>query len=229
MISPTFSIMYAKQLILPLAVTSLASAQETVLGVYIYHRHGDRTTKSYPPTVLTDLGYYQVHTSGQAYNARYINSSSPTAIYGISSPTVDNSQITVLAPADDPVLQNSAAGFLQGLYPPLGSSSSQTLANGTVVEAPLNGYQLIPVNTYASSTGSNSENSAWLQGSTGCLKAEVSSNEYFSSDEYHTTANQSYDFYQSLLPVINSTFTSAADTYKNAYTSKPSHLAPVPI
>ena len=46
-----------------LLVASLASstiAAETVLGAYIFSRHGDRTAKSTPPAVLTDLGYQEV-------------------------------------------------------------------------------------------------------------------------------------------------------------------------
>jgi hypothetical protein len=37
-----------------------AAAAETVIGAYIFSRHGDRTAKSTPPTVLTDLGYQEV-------------------------------------------------------------------------------------------------------------------------------------------------------------------------
>jgi hypothetical protein len=77
---------------------------------------------------------------------------------------VKTSQLSVEAPVDA-VLQNSAAGFLQGLYPPVQQVSR--LANGTEVSAPLGGYQLIPVNAVASASSSaNSENSAWLQGRT---------------------------------------------------------------
>jgi hypothetical protein len=47
-----------------LSFVPLIQAQETVLGAYIFHRHGDRTSKSWPPVLLTDLGYTQVHASG---------------------------------------------------------------------------------------------------------------------------------------------------------------------
>jgi hypothetical protein len=93
------------------------------------------------------------------------------------------------------------------------------------VEAPLNGFQLIPVNAVASASSSaNSENSAWLQGSSGCENAIISSNNYFISAEYMQKYNSTFAFYQSILPVINGTFTAATDTFKNAYTSKfPKH------
>jgi hypothetical protein len=79
-----------------------------------------------------------------------------------------NSQLNVVAPFDV-VLQNAAQGFLQGLYPQVGSAlGTQTLANGSRIKAPLGGYQLIPVNDISSaSSNANSENSASLQGSSG--------------------------------------------------------------
>ncbi|KUJ22365.1 histidine acid phosphatase-like protein [Mollisia scopiformis] len=211
--------MLAKQFIVVSSLLPLISAQETVLGVYIFHRHGDRTTKSYSPTSLTDLGYQQVWQSGDFYRARYVDSTATSPIHGIASNIVKNSQLSVEAPVDN-VLQNSAAGFLQGLYPPVGATlGSQTLANGSSVEAPMNGFQLIPVNAVQSaSTGANSENSAWLQGQSGCNNAIISSNNYFFSSEYMQKLNSTKSFYQSILPVINGTFTSATDTFKNAYT-----------
>lgn len=212
--------MLASQVLFLSSLLPLISAQETVLGVYIFHRHGDRTTKSYAPTTLTDLGYQQVWQSGNFYRSRYVDSTATSPIFGIASNVVKNSQLSVEAPVDT-VLQNSAAGFLQGLYPPVGSTlGSQSLANGSSVEAPLNGFQLIPVNAVQSaSTGANSENSAWLQGQSGCNNAIVSSNNYFFSPEYLEKLNSTKSFYQNILPVINGTFTSATDTFKNAYTS----------
>jgi hypothetical protein len=213
--------MLAKQLLLAASLLPAIHAKETVLGVYIFHRHGDRTSKSWPPASLTDLGYTEVYSSGNFYRNRYIDDSASATIFGISSNLVDNSQLNVQAPVDD-VLQNSAAGFLQGLYPPVGATlGSQKLGNGSTVEAPMGGFQLIPVNAVASAVSStNSENSAWLQGSSGCNNAIVSSNDYFYSTEYMDLLNSTAAFYQNILPVINTTFTAKTDTFKNAYTSK---------
>jgi hypothetical protein len=195
-----------------LALLPLIQAQETILGVYIFHRHGDRTAKSWTPVNLTDLGYSQVYGSGDYYRSRYISGSSAKKVYGVNENVVKLTQLSVEAPVDV-VLQNSATGFLQGLYPPVGATlSSAALANGSSVSAPLNGYQLIPVNAVASAaSGANSENSAWLQGSSGCNNAIISSNNYFSSQEYLTTLAETKTFYQNLLPVINGTFTSATE------------------
>ena len=213
--------MLAKQLLFLSSLVPILQAQETVLGVYIFHRHGDRTSKNFAPTSLTDLGYSQVYAAGDFYRNRYIDTNASSKIFGISSDLVKNSQLSVQAPVDT-VLQNSAAGFLQGLYPPVGATlGTQTLANGTHVEAPLGGFQLIPVNAIASAASSaNSENSQWLQGQSGCNNAIVSSNNYFFSEEYMTELNKTLNFYHSVLPVINGTFTLAQDNFKNAYLSK---------
>jgi hypothetical protein len=120
------------------------------------------------------------------------------------------------------VLQTLASGFFQRLYPPVGTAlGSAKLANGSSVETLLNGFQLIPVNAVASAaSAANFENSAWLQGQSGCNNAIASSNNYFYSPEYLNKLNSTANFYQSVLPVINGTFTSTTTTFKNAYTSE---------
>lgn len=190
------------------------SAAETVLGAYIFHRHGDRTSKSTPPASLTDLGYHEVLGAGTNFHDRYIADGSATQIFGIQSETVKLSQLAVSAPLDN-VLQNSAAGWLQGLYPPVGGASNQTLRNGTVVEAPLNGYQLIPISI--TNSGSGSEDNPWLQSSSSCNNALISSNEFFSSDIYLEYLNSTTDLYKSVAPAVNATFTESQLTFKNAY------------
>lgn len=199
--------------LLPLPLTQAA---ETVLGLYIFSRHGDRTTKAYPPTKLTDLGYNEIFSSGTWFRETYINGTSP--INAIEPNIVKLSQIAALAPLDN-VLMTSAMGFLQGLYPPVGATlGSQTLGNGTVVAAPLDGFQLIPIQTVT--TGTGSEDSAWLQGASNCANAEVSSNNYFTSPEYMALLNSTQAFYSSILPTINTTFNASQSNFQNAYSSK---------
>ena len=204
---------------LALAFLPLASCVDTVLGVYMFHRHGDRANdKSHPPTALSSLGYNQVYNSGQYYRSRYVQRGAAFPIVNLNPDLVLQSQIQASAPADN-VIQNSAMGFLQGLYPPVGLiNSAQTLANGTTVSAPMNGYQLIPISIQ--STGTGSEDESWLQDATQCNNAEISSNAYYYSPEYNTLLSSTRDFYQSLLPIINGTFNSTQSTFKNAYTSK---------
>ncbi|KAK2877843.1 hypothetical protein FQN49_001136 [Arthroderma sp. PD_2] len=204
-------------LTLSAAVALLApiSAAETVLGAYIFSRHGDRTSKSTPPTVLTDLGYRQVYLSGKYYRDRYISSSSSSQVLGISSDIIAPGEITASAPQDE-VLQKSALAFFQGLYPPAGKEAKATLRNGTVIETPMNGYQLIAIEQVKS--GSNSENVAWLQSASSCQNAKLSSNNYFVSDEYRELLKSTDGFYKSLTPMLNRTFAADKINYKNAYT-----------
>ncbi|KAK3112886.1 hypothetical protein LTR53_010361 [Teratosphaeriaceae sp. CCFEE 6253] len=201
--------------VLPLAFAQTSSS-ETVLGVYMFHRHGDRTAKSTPPANLTDLGYQEVYTSGEYYRNRYIASDATYRINGMDADLVKQSQIAVSAPADT-VLQNSATGFLQALYPPVGTDlDTETLRNGTVVTSPMEGYQLIPISLVTS--GSGSEDNSWLQSASGCAAAVISSNNYFTSAEYMGLLNSTHDLYQSIVPAINGTFNSSTSSFKNAYT-----------
>ncbi|KAK7969792.1 hypothetical protein PG996_001771 [Apiospora saccharicola] len=204
-----------------MALASLPLAQsETVLGVYIFHRHGDRTPKSHPPANLTSLGAEEVFLSGSYYRNRYVASDASSPVRGLSHDIAVQSQVSVTAP-DDAVLHNSAQVFVQGLYPPVGRLSAQQLANGTSVEAPLGGYQYVPVKAVAaasSSTRADAENNEWLQGGSGCGNAMVSSNNYFASPEYQQTYADSKGFYQSLLPVIGGTFDADKANFKNGYT-----------
>lgn len=200
-------------LLLAASLTAHLVDAERVLGAYIYARHGDRTPKVFGTTYLTDLGYREVFDTGAYYNNRYI-SNSPQHIEGIEEYIVKLSQINASSPLD-PVLQNSATGFLQGVYPPAGMKASQTLGNKTVVEAPLNGYQLIPVEILSSNQ--NSEANSWLQGSSGCNKAIISSNNYYASDSYKSLLASTKGFYESLAPMLNRTFTREEMSFKNAY------------
>ena len=219
--------MRAPQVFLLIVALPFSHAAETILGVYIFSRHGDRTAKSTPPANLTDLGYQEIVTSGTYFRNRYIASNATSRIAAVNSDLVKQSQITVSAPLDT-VLMNSAQGFLQGLYPPVGSTlGSNTLRNGTTVQTPLNGYQLIPIQTVASGTGS--EDSAWLQGSSNCTKALVSSNNYYTSPSYMTLLHDTADFYKSLSPMVNNTFGPNDTSFKNAYLSKlPAYVAVSP-
>jgi hypothetical protein len=197
--------------LLPLTVA------ETIVGVYVFSRHGDRTAKSTPPTVLTDLGYSEVFTSGTWFRNRYIASNASSQIAGIASDLVSLDQLAISAPFDN-VLMPSATGFMQGMYPPAGSQQGSTsLRNGSTVQSPLNGYQIIPIEQTTSGTGS--ESSAWLQGSSNCANALKSSNNYFASDEFNSLLQSTQGFYNGLAPMINGTFTLAQTSFKNAYTS----------
>ena len=203
-----------------LSLLPLTTVAETVIGVYIYSRHGDRTSKSTPPTVLTPLGYSEIFASGSYYRDRYISSNASSPIAGISSNLVNFAQISASATYDT-VLMPSAQGFLQGLYPPVGVTlGAESLRDNRSVETPLNGYQLIPVQTVT--TGTGSEDSAWLQGASNCANAITSSNGYFLSPEYQDLLSSTGGFYKDIVPVVNATFAADTVTYKNAYASRSS-------
>ncbi|TWU71391.1 hypothetical protein ED733_002474 [Metarhizium rileyi] len=182
--------------VLVLGMGSEAATNERVLGVFVFHRLGDRTAKIWTPVSLTALGANEVHSSGTFYRSRYISSSSDLHIIDMSSDFAVLSQLSVSSP----------------------SNPSETLGNGTKVEAPLGGYQYIPVDEVTSgATGSYAENNAWLQGNTNCNNAVVSSNNYFVSPEYKSTYSDTKDFYESLIPVINGTYAPSAANFKNGY------------
>ena len=206
--------MYLPQ-VLALSFLPFTLAQETVYGVYIFHRHGDRTPKITPPTKLTELGYQEIYTSGQFYRERYVADGAQFKIQGLSTDIAVASQLYVAAPLDT-VLQNSALGFVQGLYPAV-EGQSETLRNGTVIQAPLHGYQLIPIDLVEAGTGS--ENNGWLQDAVGCANADISSNNFFLSTEYQNLLNSTKAFYTNLTPVINATFSPSQISFKNAFTS----------
>ncbi|OLN95938.1 hypothetical protein CCHL11_05062 [Colletotrichum chlorophyti] len=202
--------------LLALGLVAAPAAAETVLGIYVFHRHGDRTAKKTPPVRFTDLGAYEVYTSGLHYGERYVRDNATAQIRSISADEVRPEQLAVTSPSDV-VLQSSANAFLQGFYPPVGTAN--TLANGSSVEAPLGGYQYVPVSAVSTAaTSQDAESSEWLQGGSGCGNAVVSSNNYFSSPEYAALAAESRDFYRSLLPVINGTFSEKSASFENAYT-----------
>jgi len=200
--------------LLALALVDLTNA-ERVLGAYIFQRHGDRTAKALAPTKLTDLGYTEEYLSGNFFNNRYISTGSAYHIEGISPKIVDLTQITASAPQDS-VIQNSGQAFLQGLYPQVGSAANETLRNGSIIQSPLNGYQLIPMSGVRS--GSGAENNAWLQSTSSCANAEVSSNNYFYSASYKELLSSTYKMYQSLAPFVGKNMKPSQLTYKNAYT-----------
>ncbi|KAI5865046.1 phosphoglycerate mutase-like protein [Durotheca rogersii] len=209
--------MALKALVVSLAALPFAKG-ETVLGVYIFHRHGDRTPKSLAPVNLTALGADEAFQSGGYYRSRYIAADASSPILGLSHDIAVSTQLNVISPPDS-VLQTSAIAFLQGAYPPVGVIGIQELANSSSVQYPLGGYQYIPVEAVATaSSNPNSENNEWLQGGSGCGNAMVSSNNYFQSAAYARTLEETRAFYGGLLPVIGGVFSPAQANFKNGYT-----------
>lgn len=91
--------LYSLSLALPLLALPLGGlAAETVHGVVVFSRHGDRTSKFFPPTQLTALGQNQMYNSGAFYRSRYIDPNSASYISGISAREIVSSQLYAAAP-----------------------------------------------------------------------------------------------------------------------------------
>lgn len=139
-----------------------------LIGVVLLARHGDRsgvvfqnyTTYNSTQGYLTPYGSVcsmlvfcavlkfsqsQEYALGRYLRQTYLDPTSPSYIQGIKTNVADIDQLFVRADAGGGnVILDSTYALLQGLYPPTPASNS-SLANGKTVEAPLGGYQYIPV------------------------------------------------------------------------------------
>ncbi|KAK4173142.1 putative lysosomal acid phosphatase [Triangularia setosa] len=178
---------------------------ETVHGVVVFTRHGDRTTKHYGAQELTRLGTTQNFQVGSDYRSRYIEAGSPQRILNISEFNYIPSEVYASAP-NQGILLNTATAFLQGLYPPLvdlnSETASQTLNNGSKSTSPLNGYQYVTLQ----GVSSNSPDAIWIKGDDGCPAVTSASQSFESSSEFTTRLSSTRDFYQTLYPVLQSVY-----------------------
>ncbi|KXT05580.1 hypothetical protein AC578_3703 [Pseudocercospora eumusae] len=203
----------AKTSVLLTALAATPAWSRTVHSVIVFNRHGDRTSKFYPNYQMTSLGAQQCYNSGSYYRSLYLNSSSPSHIAGISEDTADFNQLWASAP-DQPVLFQTALNFMQGLYPPLGSNKAQVLANGTTIEAPLDGYQYIHIQ----GEDEKSPDTIWLKGDDECPTYENASKSYRQSPQYLSLMNSTRDFYSQFSPLLSDILGGDQNlTYKNAY------------
>ncbi|RYP72141.1 hypothetical protein DL771_004375 [Monosporascus sp. 5C6A] len=191
-----------------LALASLlmsSAVAETVHGVVVFTRHGDRTTKHYGAQALTNLGATQNFQVGSDYRARYITAGSPHQILNVSEFNYVSSQLYATAPNQD-ILLNTATTFLQGLYPPLvglnSEIASQTLNNGSELMSPLNGYQYVTLQ----GVDANSPDAVWIKGDDGCPAITEASESFEDSVEFSTRIAATRDFYRSFFPVLQSVY-----------------------
>lgn len=205
-----------------LALASSASA-ETMIGAFIFGRHGDRLAK--PTTILTSLGAHQLSNSGKFYHDRYIDPTSPFYISGLNV-TYHESQFTAQAPNSD-VIQMSQYAFFQGLYPPLESLPqnmiqtaekeatplSLSLANGSSLVGPLDGYQYV----VAQGVDDDAPDSIWIKGDQFCPAYTNASNAYFNSQEFLSLNQSTLEFYQGLSAIVGKGIPKSKLNYGNAY------------
>jgi hypothetical protein len=202
--------------------------REQVWATVIFSLYGDRTPYILPQTyTLTPLGAQQLYSAGSGFRGRYVlagTSSSQngvsTLINGIAEFQLDSDQVTMESAADQFIVA-SAQAFMQGLYPPLQLASNDTfitsqssLANGSNIQAPLNGYQYPQIYT----ASRNDENSIWITGEVNCPAYTESSYEYYTSPEYATILDTTAGFYASLeQDFLNGVFTNSSVGYFDAY------------
>ncbi|KAE8149147.1 histidine phosphatase superfamily [Aspergillus avenaceus] len=213
-----------------LSSTLSASAQdlkEQVWAVFAYNLHGDSIPSALPrPKVLTPLGANEVYATGSFFRDRYVaihgNDSRPnTRIQGLSPYLLDNEDVDVVS-TTHPTGVASAQAFMQGLYPPLEKTlnaktyfdSSYRLANGSLVTAPLGGYQYPQINTLDTAVDPRSIK---VEGQTACSMHQVANTEYKSSPEVQRIKQDSAAFYSKIYPqVLSGVLDRSSANYANA-------------
>ena len=199
-----------------LAATAVA---ETVHGVVVFSRHGDRTTKWYGSQQLTSLGAEQNFQVGSDYRSRYLAEGSSHRIQGISEDQYVRTQIFASAP-DQAILSNTATAFLQGLYPPLADLdadlATQTLNNGSTSTSPLDGYQYVLLH----GINDNSPDTIWIKGDDACPAYKTASKSFKDSEVFAQREEDTRDFYASFEDVLSEGVYNIRPenlTYGNAY------------
>ncbi|KAI0384679.1 phosphoglycerate mutase-like protein [Hypomontagnella monticulosa] len=186
------------------------SANETVWASFAYVLYGERTPlQGQLVPSLTPLGAQQLYSQGSLFRARYLSSSNlsdednaittNSPINGIERQALDNSQIAIYSSTDGFVV-GGALAFLQGLYPPVtqefafnnGGNNASILANGTMVNYPLGGYQYPNILTVPPTD----PNSVWFEGHVACAEYWSSGNDFKNSATYQETYDATLNFYE---------------------------------
>ncbi|KAK4046977.1 hypothetical protein OIO90_006369 [Microbotryomycetes sp. JL221] len=193
-----------------------------ILGIVIMARHGDREgfyqvesiisfnrfflrTRIDPDTYkasdtrITPLGERQCFELGQLLRFRYGSSNSTTVIKGLTLDGVLNpNQFNVTADAggEGGVISDSAVALFQGWFPPNLDISTITLANGTNVTSPLNGYQYIQINTVIPLNDVDFE--SWINCKTWTKQTDL----FYNSTEFLKVENDNQMFLNSLKPLV---------------------------
>ncbi|KAI0007506.1 phosphoglycerate mutase-like protein [Xylariaceae sp. FL0662B] len=215
-----------------LASGTLAQSTETVWSSFAFVLHGERTPlRGKLEPSLTPLGAQQLYSQGQLFRARYLSNSSlsdadnslttNSPIVGLEREALDNTQLSVSSSTDS-FVTGSALAFMQGLYPPVtqsfaynnGGVNASTLANGTQINYPLDGYQYPSIQTLSATD----PNSVWLEGHAGCTQYWVAGADFQESAAARQRYNATLDFYQKTwAEVFPNTLPKAALSYDNAY------------
>ncbi|KAK0748494.1 histidine phosphatase superfamily [Apiosordaria backusii] len=207
-----------------LVTTSLAQSTERVWSSVAWILYGDRTPLLSDNPTLTPLGAQQLLSQGTALRNRYLWKSTPVdsdssgdnidnndlndiaPIHAIERNAINNRQLKAMTTTDTYTLA-SAMAFFQGLYPPItqaisnatGGLQAATLANGTIINYPLDGYQYPHIQTVSRLFNPNS---IYLDGSSHCPSFLQAMMNFSSESTPSSNLSSSSSFYASLYPRI---------------------------
>lgn len=193
---------------------STSTASEIVHASIILLRSGERTPylqTDQNTTKLTSEGAQQIYSLGQAYRERYINSansSNPSAsILGLAPHEIDLTQTYLLA-QDTQYNDATAQAFMQALYPPHSTNTSNGIASSPT------GYQY----PWIHSASMNDPESIYVDGASSCA-AFLNDSAYFNTDAFSNTASQSSELYQRVgEKLAHRNMSMDRFNYNNAYT-----------
>ncbi|KAI1374794.1 phosphoglycerate mutase-like protein [Hypoxylon crocopeplum] len=208
------------------------SANETVWSSFAFVLYGEHTPLTGQSQSLTPMGAQQLYSQGSLFRARYLSNSSLSdednaittnaPIVGIERQALDNSQLDLYSSTDDFIV-GGALAFLQGLYPPVtrefaynnGGDNASILANGTMINYPLDGYQYPNIQT-ASITYDPA--SVWINGHVACTEYSTSGYQFRSSEIGEETYNSTLAFYETTwAQVFPNTLPNSILNYDYAY------------
>jgi len=190
-----------------------AADDDTVHAAVVFIRTGERTPELrsvHVPQTLSALGARQIFELGQNFRGRYINGLGghvglgQSQIATIHPDILNNNEVYVMT-RQEPYLIASAQSFMQGFYPPFSLNSNSSsgsadsrgiLANGTVIDYPLNGYQYPEIRT----AGEHDPYSIYLGGNVECPSAWAASINYYTTEDYQNTFTSAEPIYNSLDP-----------------------------
>ncbi|KAK0634653.1 histidine phosphatase superfamily [Bombardia bombarda] len=167
---------------------AVQSTSEHIWSSSVWLLHGETTPIHGRNPSLTPIGAQQMLSQGALFRDRYLDWTEnlgvdyddddvSAPIVGIGRIAIENSQLDI-ASSTDSFTFGSALAFLQGLYPPrtqafaesAGGMEAATLANGTMLNYPLDGYQYPNIK----SASLLDQESIWIQGHVGCSQYERS-------------------------------------------------------
>lgn len=206
-----------------IGATAQDPLEQKIWSTVIFTLHGESTPYAYlEDQVLTPLGAHQLFRAGSTFRNRYVDPtrSMSYVIDGISRQRPNPDQIGVVS-LPDQFISASAQAFMQGLYPPRGSTSANTsyvdeaahMADGTIMNFPLSGYNYPEIYT----PSRKDPNHIWISGNINCLMYTSSMEDYLLTEEYQRIQSESSSFYNRLYAyVLDGLFSRYSSVYSNA-------------